>query len=203
MARQTRGLGLNVLACAMGFAALQCAAPHFTFAGQQQQPPVQPPSQSSAGSEAQNAQGEPSKAKTKKIWTNEDLVALRTPMDIYLLDKEAREAAEAEAAAEKDAQEKLAKEAPSAPKLPASPEDTQKLIDAKTSEINEDQATLDRYTAEVDNEPSDRKDQMQAEINRITAELPKKKLELKTLQDHLEELTKAPLAEASAPPPQP
>jgi colicin import membrane protein len=145
--------------------------------------------------------------KTGKVWTNDEVVALRTPADIYLLEKEAREAAEAEAA-EKAAQEKAAKEA--APKvaspaaeLPATREDTQKLIDAKTSEINEDQATLDRYTSEVDNEPADRKEQMQGEITRITAELPKKKLELKTLQDHLEELMKAQPTAASAPPPQP
>lgn len=201
MVRQTRGPGFNLLACATIFAALQGTSLCLTLAGQQP-PPAQPPSQSTAAREAQTAQGESPKGKTKKVWTNDDLITLRTPMDIYLLEKEAQAAAEAEVAAEKAAQEKLGKEAPPAPELPASREDTLKLIDAKTTEISEDQATLDRYTAEVDNEPPDRKEQMQAEINRITGELPKKKLELKTLQDHLEELTKAQPAEASAPPPQ-
>jgi hypothetical protein len=42
---------------------------------------------------------------------------------------------------------------------------------------------------------------MEEEIKRITGALPKERLELKTLQEHLEELNKTQRNGATAPPP--
>src|SRR6476646_8903914 len=69
---------------------------------QSQQPPPQQNPQPSSQQPTATAQQAP---KQRKIWTNEDLILLRTPADIYLLEKEAREAAEAEAEAAKIAAE--------------------------------------------------------------------------------------------------
>jgi len=141
-------------------------------------------------------------AKQKKVWTNDDVVSLRTPSDVYLAEKEAQEAAAAEAAKEA-AKTKLGDVARATEKLPATVEETRKLITAKVSQIADDQQALDRYTVELPSEPVERKDRMQEEITRITAALPKERSELKILQDHLEKLNKAQLNEAPAPPPVP
>jgi hypothetical protein len=138
-------------------------------------------------------------AKHKKVWTNDDVVSLRTPSDVYLAEKEVQEAAAAEAAAKEAAKTKLGDVAGATEKLPTTVEETRKLIAAKDSQIDDDQQALDRYTAELPNEPAERKERMQEEIKRITAGLPKERSELKILQDHLEKLTKAQLNEARAP----
>ncbi|MHB8499981.1 MAG: hypothetical protein ACYDCG_13155 [Candidatus Acidiferrales bacterium] len=141
--------------------------------------------------------------KRRKVWTNDDVISLRTPADVYLAEKAAQEAAAAEAAAKEAAEAKLVKEAGLTEKLPATVEETRKLIAAKQNQITDDQEALDRYTAELPNEPAEHKDRMQAEIKRIPLDLPKERLELKELQDHLEKLTKAQLNEAPVSPASP
>jgi hypothetical protein len=179
--------------CAALSLALQADVP---AAGQtQQQQSTQQPSSSQLSKQPE--------AKQKKVWTNDDVIALRTPADLYLLEKEAQEAAAAEAAAEEAAKAKHVDGTGPTEKLPATVEETRKLIAAKESQIADDQQALDRYTAELPNEPAERKDQMQEEIKRITADLPKERSELKILQDHLEELTKTQLNEAPVSPPVP
>ncbi|MFI5072572.1 MAG: hypothetical protein ACHP8A_16945 [Terriglobales bacterium] len=142
-------------------------------------------------------------AKQKKVWTNDDVVSLRTPSDVYLAEKEAQEAAAAEAAAKEAAKIRLGDVARATEKLPPTAEETRKLIAAKDIQIADDQQALDRYTVELPNEPADRKDRMQKEIKRITAGLPKERSELKMLQDHLEKLYKTQLNEAPTSPPVP
>lgn len=143
--------------------------------------------------------------KQKKVWSNEDVISLRTPADVYLAEKAAREAAAAETASKEAAEAKLVKEVGLTGKLPASVEETRKLIASKQNQIADDQQALDRYTAELPNEPVEHKDRMQSEVKRITSDLPKERLELKALQDHLEKLTEAhpntaPVAPAPPPP---
>jgi|HubBroStandDraft_6_1064221.scaffolds.fasta_scaffold02849_5 hypothetical protein len=168
---------------------------------QSSQTQQQSPQQQQSAQQPSNSQ--PSKqpeAKQKKVWTNDDVIAMRTPADVYLLDKEAQEAAAAEAAAEEAAKAKLVNGAGPIQKLPVTVEETRKLIAAKESQIANDQQALDRYTTELPSEPAERKDRMQEEIKRITVGLPKERSELKILQDHLEKLTKTDLNEASVPP---
>jgi hypothetical protein len=159
-----------------------------------------------------NAQYSNTEKKTRKIWTEDDLIALRTPMDIYLLEKEAQEAAEAaaadEAAAQKASDQKAAEEDKPTISLPPTIEGTQDLIKSKQEQIDDEQNGLDRMTNELPNAPEDQKEAMQKEIDRVTADLPKIRLELKQLEDHLEALTKAqlngaPPAENPAPPSNP
>jgi len=168
------------------------------FSQMQQQPAQQ---QQSAQPPKNSQPSQQREAKQKKVWTNDDLVSLRTPADVYLAEKEAQQAAAAEAAAEGAAKAKLPEEGGAAEKLPSSAEETQKLIAAKESQIAGDQQALDRYTAELPTEPAERKDRMQEEIKRITGSLPKERRELQMLQEHLEELNKAQLNGATAPPP--
>jgi hypothetical protein len=127
------------------------------------------------------------------------VVSLRTPADVYLAEKEAQAAAAAVAAKETTGP-KVVDGAGHGEKLPASAEETRKLIGAKENQISDDEEALDRYTAELPNEPADRKDKMRSEIERITVDLPNARSELKVLQDHLLQLTKTPVTETPAAP---
>src|SRR5690348_12718535 len=53
----------------------------------------------------------PSGLKPRKIWTNDDVVALRTPADIYMAMEEAQQAADSKAAAQTAELEKRIKQA--------------------------------------------------------------------------------------------
>lgn len=166
-------------------------------AGSPQQSPQPKQSAQTPAASPTSQQAEP---KQKRVWTNDDVITLRTPADIYLAQKAAQETAAAEAAAKEATEATQVKEGCPTEKLPATFEETHKLIAAKQNQIADYQQALDRYTAEFPNEPAEHKDQMQSEIKRITLDLPKERLELKELQDHLEELTKAQGKEAPAVP---
>ena len=202
---------------AAGFALLLGAASCPAFADwRQEQQSSQQSSGSRQSSQTQAAPAQPAtppltnpqysdtEKKTRKIWTEDDLIALRTPMDIYLLEKEAREAAEAEAeaaaeaAAQKASDQKAAAEDKPTIDLPPTIEATQDLIKSKQQQVDDEQNGLERMTNQLPNTPEDQKPALQKEIDRVTADLPKTQLELKQLQDHLDALTKAQL---NAPPP--
>jgi hypothetical protein len=169
---------------------------------QSQQPP--PPPQNSEPAPQQALPPDPPAAKQRKIWTNEDVVLLRTPADNYLVEKEAREAAEAEAAAKSPAQAKAAKETPLEIKLPSSIEETQLLLKNKEQDILDDQAALVSLNTELANVPDEQKKAKQKEIEIVAAELDRARNELKALEERLVELHKPPAGEpAAAPPPPP
>lgn len=139
--------------------------------------------------------------KTGKVWTNDDVVSLRTPADIYILEKEAQEEAAAKAAAEKAAAQEVAQADAAKPgetnvTLPATVEETQKLIKDKQDQISDEQNNLDRMTKELPDAPDDQKPAMQKEIDRMTADLPKAQNDLKQLTDHLEKLNNAQAQQA-------
>jgi hypothetical protein len=167
----------------------------------QQQDQQSPPSQQSP-QQPQNApppsqQTSPASIKPHKVWSNEDVVSLRTPEDIYLVEKDAQEAAAAEASAKEAAADKLTKELGLTMTFPATPEETQQWIKAREQQMKEDQAVLERLNGELPQTPEDRKPDMQKEIDRVTNDLQKACVEIKLLQNHLQKMTKTPAAETS------
>jgi hypothetical protein len=194
--------------------------------GQEQQSSQQQGSQSQQSSQTQqSAQADPNSTATKpkdsdttlgelpvkrrRVWTNDEVVGLRSPTDAYLADKDARAAAAARAAARAAAEVKLSKEDDSAKqaeptvKLPITVEETEKLVKDKQDQISDEQAALDRLIKEMPDAPEDQKPAMQKEIDRITTDVPKVRQELRVLQDYLDKLVKARLNENAAPPPSP
>lgn len=166
-----------------------------------QQPPPPASSQQTAPSSQPAAAGQPD-AKKRKVWTNEDLVALRTPADIYILEKEAREAAEAEAAEKEAALREAAKaEASAAPeaKLPATQEETETLISNKQGDLDEETAALAKLKTELPNTPAEQQPDKQKEIDRLSADTEALQRDLKALQEHLK--TFAPKSEEQTSPP--
>jgi DNA repair exonuclease SbcCD ATPase subunit len=140
----------------------------------------------------------------RKVWTNEDLIALRTPEDIYLFEKEAMEAAAIEEARRRMAAAKQAGAgaAPGSPapsiKLPETIEQTQKIIDEDLEEISNDEDVLPRLKQQLENAPDDQKAAKQEEIDQITQDLNEARDEVQVLRKHLEELRKGPVSESPA-----
>src|ERR1700747_1915118 len=99
---------------------------------QQQPPPSEGTGQSVVQAAALSTQAAQASANQRKIWSNEEVISLRTPADIYLLEKEAKEAAEAAAADAKEAADReAAKKALSQPpgiKLPETQEETERML---------------------------------------------------------------------------
>jgi chromosome segregation ATPase len=167
---------------------------------QQQPPPTPATAQNSQPGAPQASPAEQSTAKQRKIWTNEDLVLLRTPADIYLLEKEEREAAEAEAAAKLAAEQESHQGARLEFKLPATIEETQQLIKDKEAEISDTRAKRATLTTEMQTVTDEQREAKQTEINIVAAQMELARNELKALQDHLVELQKLPASEAPATP---
>lgn len=170
---------------------------------QQQPPPPPPPAQSQQNGQAQqNTQPAQQPAvKQKRVWTNDDVVALRTPADTYQVDKEARQAAEAEQAAKQAAEAKEPKQPALTVKLPNTAEETQKAIVEKEGQITGEQNGLERLLRELPDASDDQKADMQKEVDRLAADLPRIRTQLKALQDHLAKLTKPRSEAPTAPPP--
>jgi|HubBroStandDraft_6_1064221.scaffolds.fasta_scaffold82008_2 hypothetical protein len=169
---------------------------------QQQSSQTQPP-QNSQPQLQQSSPPEKPASKPKKVWTNEDVVSLRTPADTYQAEKEAHAAAEAEAVAREASQAKLIKDAGLTVKLPATAEETQLMIKTKQGEISEEQAGIERMNNELPSTPEDQKAAVKKEIDRVTADLQKDRVELEVLQNHLQKLKKTTANQSSAVPPQP
>jgi hypothetical protein len=122
-----------------------------------------------------------------KIWTNDDIVSLRSPADEYLMQKEAQATAEALA--------KLHHAAISTPEpsqetkpQPNSVEEAERAITNSLADIQDQQATLDRLSKELDESPEDQKSPKKKEIERRSAVLQESQKELKALQDRREDL---------------
>lgn len=192
---------------------------------QQQGSPSQQGSQTSQSAQTQgSAQTDPSPTasqtkdadeigalpiKRRKVWTNDEVVGLRSPADSYRVQKEAQAAAEQRAAVQAATEVKLAKEdaaakqADRAVKLPTTLAETQKLVKDKEDQVNDEQAALERLIKEMPDAPEDQKPVMQKEIDRLTADVPRVRRELQLFQDYLEKLIRAQLNEAPAAPPPP
>lgn len=194
----------GLAAIALGVVIILLPPEYRAFGSQEaaQQPPLPASSQQTAPSSQPAAAGQPD-AKKRKVWTNEDLVALRTPADIYILEKEAREAAEAEAAEKEAAQREAAKaEASTAPeaKLPATQEETEKLISNKQGDLDEETAALAKLKTELPDTPAEQQPDKQKEIDRLSADTEALQRDLKALQEHLKKFAPKPEEQASPPP---
>lgn len=161
-----------------------------------------PPQQAPAASDS----GAPKK---HKVWTNEDLVALRTPADIYILEQEAREAAEAEAAEKAASEKEAAAKASANPanpagsevQLPGTQEETEKRIKEAETDLDDDNATIARLKGELADAPTEQKAEKQKQIDHLTTDIEVLQRDLKALQEHLK--TFAPKPEEQTPPPAP
>jgi hypothetical protein len=133
--------------------------------------------------------------KTKRVWTNDDLESARSPMDQYLVEKEAREAADAaQAAADAIASEK----AMAVLKTPATVEETQRAIEDTQQDINDQNGALDRLNKELESAPDVQKAGIQREIDRHTTGVQTSQQDLKVLQDHLRQLNRKSSSENPA-----
>ncbi len=145
------------------------------------------------------------KPRAKKVWTEDDLIALRTPTDRYLLEKERREeeeraAREAEEAARKAQAAKPQKSEsttePTGPgvatQIPDRPEEIQKRIDEvrKRVEDLELQQRANDEAALASRE--DQREEYDTRRQALAKQLDEARAELKALEDKLLELRPPP-----------
>lgn len=130
-------------------------------------------------------------AKQKKVWTNDDVVGLRSPADNYRFAKEAQEAADAAEAAKKAAFEKQVKEAGLSMKLPSTAEETQEKIRAKQSEFADLQEGQQRLKDEVARATVEDAPAKRRQLETINVNLRQAQLALEVLEQHLQSLAKA------------
>jgi hypothetical protein len=146
---------------------------------------------------------DPSAPKRKKVWTNDDVISLRSPADTYRAEKEVQEAADAEAAVKKAELAKQIKEAGLTIKLPPTPEETQQLIKDKEEQIKDFQERLARLNHDLPDAPASQKVATQEQIEALTGTVQKDQLERKVLEDHLKDLAKRKSSEPPTAPPTP
>jgi hypothetical protein len=142
--------------------------------------------------------------KPKKVWTNDDVVSLRTPADVFLAEKEEQDAANAKASAKKADLAKQVKEARLTLELPATTEETQRLIKVREDQAGDLQKRLDQLDHDLSDGEELQRAIIQQHIETVTNDLRKVQLEIKVLRTHLEDIAKTAPAEPSpAPPPSP
>jgi hypothetical protein len=141
----------------------------------QQSPIEQPP---------QQPRQSPAPATHKiKIWTNENLIATRTPADIYMFEKEAQAAADQAAAFQTIA----SCFAPDQPE--ATVEETQKAIAETRQAVREAENAVSQAKRQVTEDPENLRTRDQAELDRRTSEMNKLLERLQMLQERLRELS--------------
>jgi hypothetical protein len=179
------------LAAALLLAQLICdASPARRQEQQQSPPPASPTPRPSAkpASEPMPPVGE-LPVKRRKVWTNDDVVTLRTPADNYEIAKEAEESADA-AAAKKEAAIRAAlkseKQPPPDIKLPPTAEETKQMIKNTQSDIHEETVVLQKLHQELLAAPASEQPQKQKDIDGLSALIDKSQRDLKALQDHLQ-----------------
>ncbi len=144
--------------------------------------------------------------KRRKVWTNDDVVEIRTPADNYEMEMEAKKASDAKAAAKEAAIRaaiKSEKQPPLDIKLPATVEQTDKMIKDTQSDIQEETVILDKLHQELQDAPAEEKPQKQKEIDHLNGLLETSQRDARALQDHLQTLRGKPREENPPAPPQP
>jgi hypothetical protein len=127
-----------------------------------------------------------------KVWTNEELIATRTPADIYIFQKE-EQAAALIAEGFDEIASCFAFGQPE-----GNTEETQKAIDATTATIRDSEEAVVQAQRAVSTAPDSLKLRDQMELAQRTAELNHAREQLWKLQEHLQELGKPP-AQINAP----
>lgn len=158
-----------------------------------------------ARSVAQTPQGA-EKPRTRKVWTEDDLIALRTPRDVYVIAQERkadeeRAAREAELAAKKAPDAARKKQGSQAggppppaqgPVIPTRREDVQKRADELRQKVTDLESQV-RVAQE--NEYDAREDQHAETLARLAAlqdQLEKARGELRIMEDKLREFPEPP-----------
>ena len=209
-----RASGL-ALGAALLLAQLRCEAVISQQQEQQQSPsqqqpppptpnPTPPPSAQPVSDQAPPIGALP--VKRRKVWTNDEVIVLRTPADDYQVEKEAKGAAEANAAAKEAARKagaKPEKEPPLDIKLPATPEETKKMLKSALDDIQEETIVLNRLQKEQLDAAAGQQAEKQKEIDRLNASLETLRRNVKALQDHLQTFSEKPPGENSPAAPQP
>jgi len=176
----------------------------------QQQPPAPPPSPTlPPGSQPASEQAplvEQLPLKRRKVWTNDEVVTLRSPADNYLAEKEAKEAADAKAAVKEAAIRaaiKSEKEPPLDIKLPATPQETERILKAANDDIQEETIVLDKLHNELLDASPEQQAGKQKEIDRLMANIETLRRDAKALRDHLQAFRVKPQGETPPAMPQP
>jgi hypothetical protein len=203
------------LGAALLMAQLRCEAANVQQQEQQQSQPQQqqsqpppsptPPPSSQPASDPATSIG-PLPVKRRKVWTNDEVVALRTSTDNYLAEKDGQEAADAEAAAKEAAIRaalKSDKQPPLDIKLPATAEETEKMLRNMQGDIQEETVVLEKMRQELADVPPEREVEKQKEIDRLTENVRTLRRDVKALEDHLQTFREKPQGENTPPAPQP
>jgi hypothetical protein len=127
-----------------------------------------------------------------KIWTTEELIATRTPADLYIFEKEAQAAA-LEVEGFKNLASCFAFDRPE-----GNAEETQKEINATLQSIRDTEDSVAQSRRTLNQGPDNLKLRNQLELAQRMSELNHARERLWSLQEHLRELEKPP-AESVAP----
>jgi hypothetical protein len=165
------GLKVNILAAA----AATLFAPAVALAQDTTQKSAQPAAYKTA-------------SKPHKVWTEDDIESLRSPGDVYRLQKEAQAAAQA--SNHEAAPNKLAPQTTVAIKQPATLEETERAIKDSQDDIQDQKDTLARLSQELRESPADQKAVREKEIERRTAVLQESQNQLKAFQVSRDDLAR-------------
>jgi hypothetical protein len=150
-----------------------------------------PPQAASELAVQQQSQNPSSTDRKVKVWTNDDLIATRTPADVYVFEKEAQAAAN-------DAAVFDAVTSCFAPERDeAAIADTRRSIEQTSESLRDAEGAVAQATRELQAAPANLKARNQLELDRRTAELQALRRQLRTLQDRLQQLASQP-SEASS-----
>jgi hypothetical protein len=131
---------------------------------------------------SQSARQNTAPSRSAKIWTNDEVIALRTPMDLYLLEKEAQVAAE-EAFTVQRLLSCFAFGDPT-----GTLEQTQLEIKSTTQAIEDSQEAVTQARLQLAISPEILRLRNQLEFTRRSAELDERRAKLAALQKHLAQL---------------
>jgi hypothetical protein len=169
---------MKILISASALCVFACAA------GAQQAPPPK---------------AEPAKPKAKKVWSNDDVTALRQPSDVYQEEKR-QQAEEAAKAKEKAAAGAAAAEKPASREdkiLPKTLEEAEKRVAGKLYEIEQENEYIERLRSELAEATTDAaRAAHQKRLDAAIALLEESNAELKKIDGRLQELRSNPPAPA-------
>jgi hypothetical protein len=155
-----------------------------------------PALQEQAPPNSSSATGTPTTRKVK-VWTNEELIATRTPADIYIFQKEAQAAA-----LEMEGFNNLAS-CFAFGQAEGDAEETQKEIDATIQSIRDSEEAVIQSRRALSKSPDNLKLRNQMELAQRMSELNHARERLWKLQEHLRDLEKSTVQTNTSPPSQP
>jgi len=143
---------------------------------------------------------EPAKPKAKRVWTNDDVTALRQPSDVYEEEKRLKAEEAAAKAKEKPAAGETATQKPMSREeriLPKTLEEAEKRVAGKAYEIGQEQEYIERLRSEFAEATTDAaRAAHQKRIDAALALLEESQAELKLIDARLQEFRANPPAPA-------